>query len=71
MPLISPEKSKDRKIQLRLRFPENLLKEVEAYCVWVGIRKKDYFIEHAIRYILQHDKKWKSFEREQHECEPK
>ncbi len=71
MPLIPPERSTEKKLQLRFRLSQELLEQMDAYCKWAEIRKKDYLIEHAIRYVLQHDGEWQEYQRKQNECVPK
>ena len=56
--LIMPPSNED-KTQLRIRISNTVLKEIEQYCDWAGIKYKDYFIEQACMFIFNSDNDWK------------
>lgn len=58
--LIIPEPN-SQKSQVRLRLSVEIVKEIEDYIEWAGIKSKDYFIEQACKYIFNHDDDWKKF----------
>ncbi len=60
MALIPPEKLLE-KTQLRVRLSFDVIEKIKQYCDWAKIRKKDHFIEEAVRYILVHDQEWQDY----------
>lgn len=61
--LIMREPGSENKIQFRIRMNESVYKEIDDYCLWAGIRTRDYFIEKACQHIFQNDDEWKSYKK--------
>lgn len=59
--LISQEPAAEKKTQFRIRISKAVYDEITEYCEHAGIRYKDFFIEHACRYIFNHDSDWLAF----------
>lgn len=59
--LISAELPTKTKVQFRVRLTESVIKEIDAYCQWAGIRFRDYFIEKACMHIFKQDTEWLGF----------
>jgi metal-responsive CopG/Arc/MetJ family transcriptional regulator len=57
-PLIDSKTVAEEKVQFRIRLRKNLFNEMNSYCKWAGIKKRDHFIEQALQYIFQHDYEW-------------
>jgi hypothetical protein len=58
MPLLDPKK-RSKRVAVSLRFEENLMQEISAYCSWLGITRLQDFFDQAADYILKNDKDWK------------
>jgi len=67
--LISREPATEKKTQFRIRMNESVYDEITAYCEWAGIRYRDFFIEHACRYIFSNDEDWKKFKASKRDVE--
>ena len=63
--LISPEMPIKTKVQFRVRLNESVIKEIDAYCQWAGIRFRDYFLEKASVHIFKQDSEWLQFKKTQ------
>ncbi|STX28337.1 Uncharacterised protein [Legionella beliardensis] len=63
--LITREPATEKKTQFRIRMSEAVYNEITAYCEWAGIRYRDFFIEHACRYIFTHDDEWVTYKQNQ------
>ena len=57
MAILQPSE-KTKRSQIRVNIDDNLLKQMQAYCDWVGITKVDEFIEQAARHVFKKDKEW-------------
>lgn len=57
-PLITPYEKEEDKIQIRVRVKKSLLDEVDRYCQWAGINRREFFINKSIEYVLKKDKEW-------------
>lgn len=58
MALLDPKK-RSKRVPVSLRFEEQLMDEIGAYCKWLGIARLQDFFEQAAEYILKNDKDWK------------
>ena len=63
--LISQEPAAEKKTQFRIRISKAVYDEITEYCEHAGIRYRDFFIEHACRYIFAHDEDWQAFKASQ------
>jgi len=59
MPIINTQK-KAKKIKIKPQeIDENIYKEINDYCQWVGIDDVSFFIEEAARHVFKTDSDWK------------
>ena len=61
MPLLTPTTRKTTK-KFRISLDENLAKQIDHYCQYVGIQGLDDFIEQAAELVLKKDKEWRKLE---------
>ena len=50
---------KNNKKAIRVLLPQQVITDMKKYCESAGIKKKDYFIEECIKYVLQTDSYWR------------
>jgi hypothetical protein len=59
MPLLKSE-TKEDETQIRIRLKPSLVKEIESYCEWAGLKDISVFLDQSAAYILKRDKEWLS-----------
>lgn len=57
MPIIKVKKNSDKE-QMRISIDTTLSEEINAYCLWAGVVKKDDFFAQAAEFVLKKDREW-------------
>lgn len=59
MPLIQPKPKEETK-GIRVKFPKDVLDEIEKYCKWANIQEFDHFVIESVKQIFAKDKDWRA-----------
>ena len=62
-PLIKPLKKIEHKT-IKISLPDNFLKDIHAYMSWAGFQNEDDFIASCAIHVLENDKNYKRFLKE-------